>query len=935
MVSIKFEAPTGNYDTYYLYARDVDGTSLGSWTTKASASYSFNTAAAGDYYILAQGASGGIFDADYSLTLAQEGANAAYELEPNSGLSTAQTVVAGQAISGQANGESDYYKLVVPAASSGLLYAAIGSSSSTASWSVYLLNAVGSYIGSATLSNGTKTWVKLPGPGTYYANVYSSSSQATYDLTLTSAALSTTQENEPNNSTAQADTVVASTVFKARMSGSDTDYFKLTTSAAGMVSIKFEAPTGNYDTYYLYARDVDGTSLGSWTTKASASYSFNTAAAGDYYIRVDGASGGIFDADYSLTLGGSTIPTYSLGASSSSVNEGSTATFTLTTTNLTSGTSVPYTLSGISAADVSGGSLNGNAVVNSSGVATISVTLLNDLLTEGAETLTVTAGGSTASTVVNDTSKGTATYSLSAASTSVNEGSTAAFSLLTTNVAAGTSISYTITGVIAADITGGLTGTATVDANGTAAINLAVAADFLTEGAETLTVTAQGKSASMTINDTSKTAVTVPLIAGTAAADTITNLVVSQSIDGGAGIDTLVYTSNSTTVVISKSGGNTVVTNTATGEVDTLINVERLKFADTAIALDTSGVGGQAYRVYKAAFNRTPDLGGLGFWISGMDGGVSLNTVGQGFVNSAEFKAVYGTSPTNAQIVTRFYDNVLGRAADSGGYNYWLGVLNSGGGSVAGVLAAFSESSENQAGVIGVIGNGFAYTPFISPTYSLVAGATSVNEGAVANFTLNTTNVTSGTSIPYTLSGISSADVFGGALSGNAVVNSSGVATISVSLLNDLLTEGPETLTVTAGGASASTVVNDTSKAIATYSLVAGAKSVNEGSVANFTLNTTNVAAGTTVGYTLSGLSTADVFGSLLGGSATVNASGIATISVTLLNDLLTEGAETLTVTAGGATASILVNDTSITFVGIIDGGGGGGGGGGDGGNGG
>jgi plastocyanin len=237
--------------------------------------------------------------------------------------------------------------------------------------------------------------------------------------------------------------------------------------------------------------------------------------------------------------------------------------------------------------------------------------------------------------------------------------------------------------------------------------------------------------------------------------------------------------------------------------------------------------------------------------------------------------------------------------------------------------------------VIGVIGNGFAYTPFISPTYSLVAGATSVNEGAVANFTLNTTNVTSGTSIPYTLSGISSADVFGGALSGNAVVNSSGVATISVSLLNDLLTEGPETLTVTAGGASASTVVNDTSKAIATYRLVASATSVNEGAVANFTLNTTNVAAGTTVGYTLSGVSTADVFGSLLSGSATVNASGIATISVTLLNDLLTEGAETLTVTAGGATASILVNDTSITFVGIIDGGGGGGGGGGDGGNGG
>jgi hypothetical protein len=97
-------------------------------------------------------------------------------------------------------------------------------------------------------------------------------------------------------------------------------------------------------------------------------------------------------------------PTYKLVSNQSSFNESSTATFTLTTTNLASGTSVPYTLTGITAADVSGGVLSGNAVVNSSGVATISVNLLNDNLTEGTETLTVTAGGITASTVVNDTS---------------------------------------------------------------------------------------------------------------------------------------------------------------------------------------------------------------------------------------------------------------------------------------------------------------------------------------------------------------------------------------------------------------------------------------------------------------------------------------------------------------------------------------------------
>jgi len=258
-----------------------------------------------------------------------------------------------------------------------------------------------------------------------------------------------------------------------------------------------------------------------------------------------------------------------------------------------------------------------------------------------------------------------------------------------------------------------------------------------------------------------------------------------------------------------------------------LINVERIKFADTAIALDTSEVGGKAYRVYQAAFNRTPDIGGLGYWISQMDGGASLKSVAQGFINSAEFKTLYGASPTNAQIVNKFYENVLHRTPDSGGYNYWLGILNSGQGTVTDVLASFSESPENVSGVSGAISSGIRYTPYISPTtspittpttspiYSLSSDNLFTEEGRVTTFTLRTTNVAAGTSIPYTLSGISAADVKGGALSGTAIVSGNGMmgytATISVSLLADSLTEGPETLKVTAGNATASIRINDTS----------------------------------------------------------------------------------------------------------------------------
>jgi hypothetical protein len=146
-----------------------------------------------------------------------------------------------------------------------------------------------------------------------------------------------------------------------------------------------------------------------------------------------------------------------------------------------------------------------------------------------------------------------------------------------------------------------------------------------------------------------------------------------------------------------------------------LSNEQRLKFTDTSIALDTGAgeTAGQAYRVYQAAFNRTPDAGGLGYWINSMDNGTSLNAVAAGFVASAEFKAVYGENPTNSQIVAKLYDNVLHRPGETAGVNFWVGELDSHRRTVADVLAGFSESPENQAGLIGVIGNGFTYTPYV------------------------------------------------------------------------------------------------------------------------------------------------------------------------------------------------------------------------------
>jgi hypothetical protein len=63
----------------------------------------------------------------------------------------------------------------------------------------------------------------------------------------------------------------------------------------------------------------------------------------------------------------------------------------------------------------------------------------------------------------------------------------------TTFVNTGTSLSYTISGVTASDLTSGvLTGTTVVGSDGTATITIGLIADQLTEDVETLTLSIQG-----------------------------------------------------------------------------------------------------------------------------------------------------------------------------------------------------------------------------------------------------------------------------------------------------------------------------------------------------------------------------------------------------------------------------------------------------------
>jgi hypothetical protein len=188
----------------------------------------------------------------------------------------------------------------------------------------------------------------------------------------------------------------------------------------------------------------------------------------------------------------------------------------------------------------------------------------------------------------------------------------------------------------------------------------------------------------------------------------------NDRLDGGAGRDTAAYDGARAGYTVTKLDAGMTVTDKAGLEgSDTLAGIERLLFGDGALAFDIAGTAGQAYRLYAAAFDRKPDMAGLGYWIAAMDRGTSLVNVATEFTKGSEFTAMVGATRTHEQFLTKLYEHILHRAPDAGGYDYWLKVMQDGA-TEGQVLASFGESSENQAQVIGQVQDGIAYLPYVA-----------------------------------------------------------------------------------------------------------------------------------------------------------------------------------------------------------------------------
>jgi hypothetical protein len=528
------------------------------------------------------------------------------------------------------------------------------------------------------------------------------------------------------------------------------------------------------------------------------------------------------------------------------------------------------------------------------------------------------------------------TYALTSNLTNVNEGNSVTISLATTNIANGTDVAYVISGVTTDDISESLSGNFTVTDNA-ATLTINVTADATTEGTETMVVTLVGigTSVSVTINDTSLTPA-VPTYTATPAANEInegSTLTVNVTTTNVADATTLYWTvsqpddfavSSGSFVINSNAGsftvspGQDIITEgaeTFTASVRLISTSGTIVATTTDITInDTSqNPAGTVYDVTVASGTNEYGTGNK-YYIGGFVGPSpilnliegSTYTFKQNDVSNATHQLLFSTTPNGTH---------------AGGTEFTTGVTKVG---TAGSLGAYTKIIVptstptlyyyciNHPGM-----GGTANTPDPNaPTYDSIDAPTNANEGDVVTFTVNTQNVGDATTVGYTITGITNADLSVGSLTGNITI-SSNTGAVAITLAQDSTTEGSETMTLTldatdsggnsTGSLTAQTVIADTSlNPTPTYDATPAANNINEGSPLTINVATTNVADATTLYWSVTNAS--DFATST--GSFVIN-SDTGSFTVTPTADTTTEGAESFQVQIRTGSTSGTVVDTS------------------------
>lgn len=204
-------------------------------------------------------------------------------------------------------------------------------------------------------------------------------------------------------------------------------------------------------------------------------------------------------------------------------------------------------------------------------------------------------------------------------------------------------------------------------------------------------------------------------LAGTPRDDEIAGYAGDDRIDGGGGIDVARYAARRAEAQVTRTTDGWSVASATDGR-DTLVGIERLRFADTHVALDVDGHAGTVARILGALFGPAALANAVyaGIGLSLLDGGMSDADLVALAVSSDAFAQLAG-GRTHAQFVDLVYRNVVGSAPDAGQHAHYVGLLERGEHTPASLalLAAGTALNAQRIDLAGLALVGLAFEPFV------------------------------------------------------------------------------------------------------------------------------------------------------------------------------------------------------------------------------
>ena len=180
----------------------------------------------------------------------------------------------------------------------------------------------------------------------------------------------------------------------------------------------------------------------------------------------------------------------------------------------------------------------------------------------------------------------------------------------------------------------------------------------------------------------------------------------NDSIDGSTGIDTAIYGNSLSEFILTKGTDSWAITKS--DESDSLVNIERLQFTDTNVALDLDGNAGKTAKLLGAILgaegvsNKVYVGAGLYF----LDGGMTYEELMQ-----AALDVVLGANPSSSSVVDLIWTNIVGPPTPADNLPQYSALIDNGTYTAAELAVAAADHSLNTTNIdlVGLSQTGLEY----------------------------------------------------------------------------------------------------------------------------------------------------------------------------------------------------------------------------------